>query len=248
MISNSNHSCSKNVAVIFAGGTGQRMNTKTKPKQFLELHGKPILVYTLEEFERHKEIDAIILVVLSEWVQYCEMLKERFQLRKIAAIVSGGASAQESAYNGLLKAQELFGGDSIVLIHDGVRPLIDSETISKDIACVKEKGNAITVSPAIETITIKGENGEVGQIVERSKCEMAKAPQCFYLKDIIDAHNTAIADQLSFIDSASMMQHYGHKLYTVVGASENIKITTPSDFYIFRAIVDARENSQIFGF
>ena len=237
-----------NIAVVFAGGVGHRMNSKTRPKQFLELHGKPILVYTLEEFQKHEEIDGIVLVVLNEWIEYCRQLKSRYQLDKIAAIVPGGATAQESAFNGLVKASELFSEDSIVLIHDGVRPLIDHETIHKDIECVKLHGTAITVSPAIETVTIKGENGEVGQIIERSKCEMAKAPQCFYLKDILAAHKKAREEQnTSFIDSATLMQHYGHALYTVVGTPENIKITTPGDFYIFRAIIDARENSQIFG-
>ena len=237
-----------NIAVIFAGGVGQRMNSNTKPKQFLELHGKPILVYTLEESQKHDEIDGIILVVLEAWIGYCEKLKQRYQLDKLSAIIPGGATAQESAYRGLVKAAELYDEDAIVLIHDGVRPLVDYETISKDIACVKEHGTAITVSPAIETITVKGEDGAVGQIIERSRCEMARAPQCFYLRDILSAHRKAQEENnRSFIDSATLMQHYGHALYTVVGATENIKITTPGDFYIFRAIVDARENSQIFG-
>lgn len=236
-----------NIAVIFAGGTGKRMNTKSKPKQFLELHGKPILVYTLEQFNNHIEIDGIVLVVLEEWITYCQKLVEKFRLDKVKAIVAGGDSALSSQKNGLLKAQELYAKDSVVLIHDGVRPLVNEETISKNIASVKQYGTAITVTPAIETITIKNETGEVGQIIERSKCELARAPQSFYLKDILAAHRNAEGDGLQFIDSASMMKHYGHSLYTVEGSPENIKITTPSDFYIFRALVDARENSQIFG-
>ena len=237
----------RNIGVIFAGGTGQRMNTKTKPKQFLELHGKPILVYTLEQFNNHPDIDGIILVILAGWEEYCWQLKERFHINKLDAVVTGGSTAQESALIGLRKACELY-QDAIVLIHDGVRPLIDYDTISKDIESVRQHGSAITVSPAIETVTIKGENGEIGQIVERSCCEMARAPQCFYLKDIMEAHLKALNDgNKSFIDSASLMQAYGHKLYSVIGPSENIKITTPSDFYVFRAIIDARENSQIFG-
>jgi len=236
-----------NIAVIFAGGTGKRMNTRSKPKQFLELHGKPILVYTLEQFNNHVEIDGIVLVVLEEWITYCQKLVEKFRLDKVKAIVAGGDSALSSQKNGLLKAQELYAKDSVVLIHDGVRPLVNEETISKNIASVKQYGTAITVTPAIETITIKNETGEVGQIIERSKCELARAPQSFYLKDILAAHQNAEGDGLQFIDSASMMKHYGYSLYTVEGSPENIKITTPSDFYMFRALVDARENSQIFG-
>lgn len=236
-----------NIAIIFAGGIGQRMNSKTRPKQFLELHGKPILVYTLEQFENHPEIDKIILVILESWIQYCSELIERYHIKKVAAVVAGGETALQSQRNGLIKAKELFGNDAVVLIHDGVRPLIDEITISKNIDSVKEHGSAITVTPAIETITIKSETGEIGQIIERSKVEIARAPQSFYLSDILDAHKRAAEEGLEFIDSASMMRHYGYNLYPVEGLPENIKITTPNDFYTFRALVDARENSQIFG-
>lgn len=237
-----------NIAVIFAGGTGQRMNTKAVPKQFLELHGKPILVYTLQQFQFHEEIDAIILVVLSEWKAYSNKLVEQYHLTKVTAIVSGGKTGQESIYNGVKKASELYPADSIVLIHDGVRPLVDEQTITNSISCVKQYGTAITVSPAIETIVMKGHGNEVGDILERNRCQVAKAPQSFILGTFLEAHEQARREHRSdFIDSACLMRHYGHKLYTVEGKPENIKITTPSDFYTFRALVDALENSQIMG-
>lgn len=237
-----------NIALIFAGGTGQRMNTKTKPKQFLELHGKPILVYTLEQFQKHDEIDAIILVMLESWIDYSRTLIEQYHLTKVTAIVPGGSTGQESIYNGVKTASELFPMESVILIHDGVRPLVDGKTISSNIACVKQNGSAITVSPAIETTVIKNEQGMVGDIIERSRCQLAKAPQSFFLHDLWNAHCKAIDDgNLNFIDSACLMRHYGYPLYTVEGSPENIKITTPSDFYTFRALEDARENSQIFG-
>lgn len=237
-----------NIAIIFAGGTGQRMNTASKPKQFLELHGKPIIIYTLEHFQNHPEIDGAVLVCLKSWIGYCKELLTKFHITKVKAIVPGGKSGQESIFNGLETAYKLFPEDSVVLIHDGVRPLINEQIISDDIACVLEKGSAITVSPAIETIVMRQEDGHVGEIVDRSRCEMAKAPQCFYLKDIYSAHLKARAEGLnSFIDSASIMKYYGFNLSTVVGPAENIKITTPSDFYVFRAIIDARENMQILG-
>ena len=236
-----------NIAIIFAGGTGTRMNTRTRPKQFLELHGKPILVYTLEVFNTHPEIDGIILVVLQDWIDYCKQLIDMYKLSKVKAVIPGGESALASQRNGLLKAEEIFGSDSIVLIHDGVRPLIDQETISKNIASVKKYGTSITVTSAIETITLTSGTEKIGQIIERSKVKLARAPQCFFLRDILEAHRLAAESGLTFIDSASMMQHFGHDLYFVEGAPENIKITTPSDFYMFRALIDARENSQIFG-
>lgn len=237
-----------NIAVVFAGGTGQRMNTKTKPKQFLELHGKPILIYTLSLFQQASCIDAIILVMLENWIPYSKELIEQYRITKVKAVVPGGKTGQESIFKGIAKAHELYSEESVVLIHDGVRPLITVETLEDCIKCVYENGNAITVSPAIETVALMNECGNVGKILPRSSCQMAKAPQCFVLKDIYENHLKAqIEEKMDFIDSASLMQYYGHKLHTVEGPSENIKITTPSDFYIFRAIVDARENSQIFG-
>ena len=237
-----------NVALIFAGGTGQRMNTKTRPKQFLELHGKPIIVHTLEQFDAHPLIDGIVVVCLSEWIPFLERSLDKFGVGKVAAVVPGGKSGQESIRNGIWKISELYPEDSIVLVHDGVRPLVDEETIESCIICACEKGNAITVAPAIETI-VKVDGDEVIDIVDRSACRMARAPQCFVLRDLKEAHETSLRQGLKdFIDSASMMRHYGHELHIVEGKADNIKITTPADFFLFRAIVDARENSQIFGF
>lgn len=237
-----------NIAIVFAGGSGQRMNTKSKPKQFLDVHGKPVLIYTLDFFQNHNQIDGIILVCLESWIDYAKQLLNKYRITKILEVIPGGKSGQESIFFGLKIAYEKYDKKSIVLIHDGVRPLINEETITKCIKSVKKYGNAITISPAVETIFKKNKDGTVGAIFKRSSCEMAKAPQCFYLKDIYEAHLKAQSEHKNdFIDSASMMQYYGQKLYTVEGPAENIKITTPSDFYIFRAIMDARENLQILG-
>lgn len=169
----------KNIAVIFAGGTGQRMNTKAKPKQFLELHGKPILVYTLDQFQKSDDVDWIILVILNDWLEHCKELQEEYHLTKILSIVPGGRTGQESIFNGLKEAEKYSEEKSIVLIHDGVRPLIDDVTINKDIECVKKHSSAITVTQAIETVAMDSVEGKVGRIVDRSKCLMARAPQCF---------------------------------------------------------------------
>lgn len=237
-----------NIAVVFAGGTGQRMNTKTLPKQFLELHGKPIIIYTLEKFEQSPDVDSIIVVCHPDWILYFKSLLERFRISKIAAIVDGGKNGQESIYNGIKKASDLYDMNSIVLIHDGVRPLIDIETINKDIITTKEYGSAITVSKANETITLSEDQNAIDNIIAREYCWIAKAPQCFILGQLLEAHEKAISEGLfNFIDSASLMKYYGYSLHMVIGRPDNIKITTPSDFYIFRAILDAQENSQIFG-
>lgn len=239
-----------NIAVIFAGGSGKRMNTKSRPKQFLEMHGKPVLIYTLEKFQDHPEIDSIVLVCLENWIDYARALLKKFHITKVGNVIAGGKNGQESIFHGLCIAQKISdSAKDIVLIHDGVRPMIDSKTITKCIQCVKKNGNAITTTPAIETIFVNGEDGMIGSILNRSQCAMARAPQCFYLNDIYSAHIKARSEgKYDFIDSAMLMQHYGTKLYMVNGPVENIKITTPTDFYIFRAINDAQEDMQILGF
>ena len=120
-----------NVAVIFAGGAGKRMKSSTKPKQFLELYGKPIIIYTLEQFQDHPEIDGIIVVCKEDWMNYCQRLIDRYQISKAVKMVAGGENGQGSIRNGIYAAAELYSSDSVVLVHDGVRPLVDASTISK---------------------------------------------------------------------------------------------------------------------
>ncbi len=238
-----------NTAMIFAGGSGTRMKCTAKPKQFLELNGKPIIVYTIEHFQKHPEIDSIAVVCIKDWIDHLKGLVESYRLTKVKWIVAGGATSQESTRNGLYAVSaDQDPKDTIVLIHDGVRPLINADTIHDNIESVKKYGSAITTAPAIETI-ITSENGtEVTSVIDRSICRLARAPQSFYLADIISAHERAIKEGYTeIIDSASLMSHYGHKLHLVDGPIENIKITTPSDFYIFRAINEVKENMQIIG-
>lgn len=230
-----------NVAVIFAGGTGSRMNLKSVPKQFLTHRDKPILIYTLERFQEHDEIDGIIVIMLKEWIGHTRELIERYRITKVRAVVPGGRTGFLSRFNGLLKAEELYGGDTVILMHDGVRPFIDADTISRDIASVREHGSAVTVSPAVETVALKTEHGLIGEIMDRSLCQLAKAPQCFFLEDLMKAHRAALEKgQDDLIDTAFLMQSQGHPLYVVEGSAENIKITTPNDFYTFCALIDAK--------
>ena len=239
-----------NIAVIFAGGVGMRMRSKTKPKQFLEMHGKPIIIHTIEIFEQHSDIDAIVVVCIAEWISYLEELLSKFNIKKVKKIVAGGASGQESIYNGLCAAESIATNEkSIVLIHDGVRPLINEKVIYDNINSVKMHNSAITTVKVKETIMVVDENSMIKQIPERKNSRLARAPQSFWLDDIISAHRKAIDDgKTEFIDSCSMMQYYGKKLFLVDGPEENIKVTTPDDFYIMRAMLDAKENSQIYGF
>lgn len=237
-----------NIGLIFAGGSGVRMNTKGMPKQFLQMNGKAIIIHTLEYFEKCMDIDAIVVVCLKEYIGYLDNLLKINRISKVKKIVPGGTCGQESIYHGLCAAEELAEGDDIVLIHDGVRPLISEDLLSNSIKMVKEKGNAITVTPATETIIQADEKQTITNIIDRKSCYIAKAPQSFYLEDILKVHRQAIKDnKTDRIDSASLMKEYGYELHTLEGSNENIKITNPSDFYILRAILEARENSQIFG-
>ena len=237
-----------NVALIFAGGSGKRMNSKSKPKQFLQLHGKEIIIYTIEHFEKHPDIDAIAVVCIEDWIDYLKKILKKNGIEKVKWIVPGGETGQDSIFNGLQIIHENCPEDSIVLIHDGVRPLINEELITANIECVKKHGSAVTVAPVTETVMLTADDKQVYTSVERSKCRVAKAPQGYYLKDIYGAHLKALSENIhDKIDSSTMMSDYGYSLYTVECGSENIKITTPTDFYIFRALIDARENSQIFG-
>ncbi len=237
-----------NIGVIFAGGSGRRMHSKDKPKQFLEMYGKPIIIYTLEHFENSPDIDAVVISCIEEWIPYLESLIYKYRIEKVKKIVPGGKTGQLSIYNGLNAAQEVSGGDkSIVLIHDGVRPLINTGLLSDCINSVKNYGNAITAGIVTETIAVVDEEGYVTNLPERKDSRVAKAPQCFWLDDILTAHNNALTEgRDDYIDSCSIMKHYGHRLHMIVGPAENIKITTPEDFYIMRAFIEAKENAQMY--
>lgn len=240
-----------NLAVIFAGGTGTRMNTKSRPKQFLELNGKPIIVYTIELFDNHPEIDAVVCVCLESWIPFLEKMIRKFEINKVVKIVSGGKSGQDSIYKGLCAAEDYMHKkgkeNAVVLIHDGVRPLITEQTITDNIRMVEEKGNCITCIPATETFVVKRKDGTL-EIPSRTNSLVARAPQSFLLTDIIGTHRKAIADNKhDFIDSCTMMSCFGYHMNTIIGPMENIKITTPTDYFIFRAMVEVHENQQIFG-
>jgi len=238
----------KSIAVIFAGGSGKRMNTVARPKQFLEFRGKPIIIYTLELFDNHPYIDGIVVSCIKEWIPYLEKLLRKFEITKVVEVVPGGETGQDSIYAGLVAAGRHFPSDSVVLIHDGVRPLITEKTISDNIESVQAERSCITCIPALETFIIAKEGRDM-DIPSRQDSFIARAPQSFILSDILSAHQRAIAEgRHDFIDSCSMMNYYGYKLHTIIGPIENIKITTPADFFIFKTMVDVHENQQIFGF
>lgn len=232
-----------NYALIFAGGTGSRMNSKSLPKQFLQIYGKPVIVHTLEKFEQCDAIDAIVIVILKGWESYLESLIKQYHLKKVVRIVSGGNTGQESIYNGL---KEMDNG--IVVIHDGVRPFITEETIIQNIKLAKEKQVAITCAAAKETFAYV-ESSKIKHVIKRENSFIAKAPQTFDINLIKSAHEKAIAENdFSFIDSCMLVKHYYSKLDfpIVICGSENIKITTQEDFYLAKAMFSIKEDLQLY--
>ena len=180
----------KNIAVIFAGGSGSRMNTVSRPKQFLELTGKPVIIYTLELFDNHPDIDAICVACIESWIPFLKKMLRKFEINKVVDIVPGGETGQDSIYHGLCAADRwarMQNDEAVVLIHDGVRPLITEQTISDNIETVGEKGNCITCVPATETFVVTQDDGTL-QIPSRKDSLIARAPQSFLLRDVLDAH------------------------------------------------------------
>lgn len=238
-----------NIGVIFAGGVGARMHTKDRPKQFLQIYNQPIIVRTISHFQNNDDIDAVIVVCVNEWIGYLKKLVQQYRLDKVVRVVPGGETGQLSIYNGLCAAEELVNGEkSIVLIHDGVRPMITSELLSQNIESVKKYGTSITSGIVKETIVEIDDKGQILMVPDREYSRVAKAPQSFWLNEILETHRKALKEgRIDFIDSCTMMNHYGFKLHMIDGPYENIKITTPDDFYTMRAILQVKEDAQIYG-
>ncbi len=234
----------RNIAVILAGGHGRRFSKTDIPKQFHELNGKPILIYTLEHFERNDKIDAIVIACLESWISELERLLKKFKISKVEGIVRGGVNYWLSTHNVLKHIKKHDSGNPIVLIHDGVRPLIDAQTIDRNIEAVRKYGSCITCTPAIETYANKKNDGKL-TIPKRDDLLIVRAPQSFYLNEIWAVYEKARSENHDrFIDCCSMMNHYGMNLHTIMGSSENIKITYPMDFLVFKAIEEARKDDD----
>ena len=233
-------------ALIFAGGVGRRMGGSTRPKQFLELGGRPIIDYTIAHFAEHELVTSMVIVCLEPWIPYLEHVLARRYYRIPIDVVPGGETGQDSIFRGVKHLFERREHDDIVLVHDGVRPLIDDKTITACVRSVEERGCTATTAPAVETIVVCGDHGEVGSIIPRAQVELARAPQAFRLGELYEAHMRARAEGLDeFIDSISLMSHFGHTIYTVEGPAENIKVTTPMDYYAFKGYMEARDQRML---
>ncbi|MGI6212798.1 MAG: IspD/TarI family cytidylyltransferase [Anaerovoracaceae bacterium] len=239
-----------NIAMIFAGGSGVRMGSGI-PKQFLEINGKPILVHTVQNFQWHSQIDKIYISTLKDYIPYVKALIDLYRLTKVADVIPGGNTAQDSIYNCLKRSAEEDDPDSIVLLHDGVRPVVTHDTITKNIEMTKKKGNAITTTPCFETILISKNGDKVDLVPYRRQTFSAQAPQTFHLGDILHAHDKIRSRPEGYkdmVDACTILTTLGYEVNMVEGNRGNIKVTTPEDVYLFRAMLQYSENEQAFGY
>ncbi len=241
-----------NIALILAAGVGQRMRSGGLPKQFLKIMGKPIIIYTLEKFQECIEVDKIMIVCHGSYIEYMNDLLIQYHISKASKVIVGGSDRQGSVRKGL-NAVVSDGGskDDIVIIHDGVRPLIDSITINENIRTAKKYGGAVTVHPVTESVVITSQNdAELSDFKKRADTYSLTAPQSFRLGEIIEAYKKIdeIKDiKIPLLDAAMIYSSAGGKVHLVKEHNTNLKITTPEDFYYLRAILDLEENKYIFG-
>ena len=241
-----------NIAIIFAGGTGQRLKSgqDATPKQFLKIHNKPIIIHTLELFQEHPQIDKIYIAIHPDYYDYMNELVKHYYITKTAGIVEGGATGQDSIYNALKLAQSQNPDDSIVLIHDGVRPNITPEVITQNIECATKNGNAITSTSCFETILISENGINPKHVPYRKNTYSAQAPQSFRLGEIVQAHETTRKTNPNYtdiVDSCTLYKTLGKETYMIKGNRGNIKITTIEDLYILRALIRYKEDLEALG-
>lgn len=235
----------KIVALLIAGGSGQRMGQDI-PKQFLTINERPVIVYTLEAFQKHPSIDAIAVVCKEGWEHVLEAYAKQFNITKLKYIVEGGENGQDSIRNGVYKLEKHFDKDDIVLIHDGIRPMVSEEIISDCIRVTKEKGCAITVIPCAEAM-LETDDGEssIGSY-PRDRLKRTQTPQGFKIGDICDLHRRALkAGITNSVASCTLKIEMGEQVYFSAGSEKNIKLTTVDDIDIFKALLKSKRSDWL---
>lgn len=236
------------IGVIFAGGVGTRMKTSGTPKQFLEVNGKPIIIHTLEVFQHHPGVSAMVVPCVEGWHDHLRQLLDLYRITKVEQIVSGGRDTQESKMSAFKYLAPRFDPDELVILHDAVRPLVTAKMITDNLAVARRHGNAVSFVPFRETGILSDDRQVSKETVPRESLLVAAAPQTFRLRDAIDAHQKGAAmDPGIAIDTCSLMTALGKTIHLVECQTANIKITTPEDFYHFKAILSLRESQEVIG-
>lgn len=238
-----------NIAVIIAGGSGHRMGQDI-PKQFINVYDKPVLIYTLEGFQEHPQIDAIEVVCIDGWHDVLRAYAKQFNITKLKWIVSGGASGQESIRNGVYNLEGKASADDIIVIHDGIRPLVDASVLTDVLLKAKEFGNAVTSMPYNEQIFIVNKNDETTttQYIPRETLRRVSTPQA-YRFDILDKrYHEAFEKKIGIYGSSytnTMMVELGETLHFASGSDKNIKLTTKDDLELFKAYLKADKDTWL---
>lgn len=234
-----------NIALIIAGGSGNRMHQDI-PKQFITVNEKPVIVYTLEAFESHPEIDGIVVVCIKGWEQVLLAYAKQFNISKLKFIVPGGENGQASIRNGVYELEKQFNYNDLVLIHDAIRPLVSAEIISDCIRVANSYGNATTVIPCAEAM-LQTEDGisAIGSY-PRDNLKRTQTPQAFRIGDICELHRAALqAGITNSVASCTLMIEMGKQVYFSSGSEKNIKLTTVEDIDIFKALLVAKRSEWL---
>ena len=217
------------------------------PKQFLELNGKPVLAHTLKLFQDHPLVDEIVLVVAPEYFDDCRSLAARYGISKPVTLAESGDSAQDSIYSGLRAAAGVYPPDTVVLLHDGVRPYVMPEVITANIEAVQKFGSAVTYTPCYETIVLSKDGSNISAIPYRRESYTAQAPQSFRLGEILSAHERIRARPEGYadmVDQATIYWTLGIPIHLVPGNRGNVKITTPEDIVSLDALLRSRADKE----
>lgn len=235
-----------NIAILTAGGTGTRTH-QDLPKQFITVENKPIIVYTLEAFQSHPNIDEIYVSCLEGWDMVLEAYAKQFNITKLKKIVIGGSTNQLSIYNSLKEIYNDHGDENnIIIVHDGNRPLVSQDIITDNLIKQKKYGSAVAVIPTTEVVFSSENNQSSNFILERSKLWRTQTPHSYNFEDLWNVHNKALQDNVTnTAASCDLMQRYGYISYFSKGSEKNIKITTVEDIEIFKALLNAKNDNWI---
>lgn len=234
-----------NIALLIAGGSGARM-AQDIPKQFLVVNERPVIIYTLEAFQNHPDIDVIAVVCIEGWESVLWAYAKQFNITKLKYVVSGGKNGQASIRNGIYELEKYFDVDDIVLIHDAIRPMVSEEIISNCIETAKSHGCAITSIPCAEAM-LQTEDGMVSTgSYPRDNLKRTQTPQAFRLGKICDLHRKALESGITnSVASCTLMIEMGEQVYFSAGSEKNIKITTVEDLDIFKALLAAKRSDWL---
>lgn len=236
-----------NIAIITAGGVGVRTH-QDLPKQFLTVENKPIIIYTLEAFQRHPNIDSIYVSCLEGWEKVLEAYAKQFNITKLKRIVLGGDTGQKSIYNGLKAINDDYEktDDIVVMIHDGNRPMISQDIITDNIVQQSLHGSAVAVIPTTEVVFVSKDAKKSVLALNREELWRTQTPHAYRFDELWAVHNKAIKDNVTnMAASCSLMQKYGFITYFSKGSEKNIKITTVEDIEIFKALLNAKNDEWI---